>query len=77
MRISQVLTAGRRPDVFHEWSPSGRGPESREDRTGLPRRTDVNPNLDQIVVTFDSPMKTASHSLVVLGDLTFPELAGG
>jgi len=38
--------------------------------------TDVNPNLDQIVVTFDIPIKQNSHSLVVLADMEFPELVG-
>ncbi len=38
--------------------------------------TDVHPGLDQIVITFDSTMKMNSHSLVVLGDLQFPDLAG-
>jgi hypothetical protein len=38
--------------------------------------TDVNPGLEQIVVTFDTPIKSNSHSLVVLGDLPFPEFVG-
>lgn len=37
---------------------------------------DVSPGLDRIVVTFDTPIKQNSHSLVVLGELKFPELAG-
>lgn len=38
--------------------------------------TDVAPGLDQIVITFDTPMKLNSHSLVVVGDLNFPDLVG-
>jgi hypothetical protein len=38
--------------------------------------TDVSPDLGEIVVTFDMAMKANSHSLVVLGDLEFPEFAG-
>lgn len=38
--------------------------------------TDVDPGLDQIVVTFDMPVKMNSWSLVPVGDGTFPDLAG-
>ena len=38
--------------------------------------TEVSPDLGEIVVSFDTPMKTSSHSLVVLGDLEFPEFVG-
>ncbi|NLX12460.1 MAG: hypothetical protein GXY44_02255 [Phycisphaerales bacterium] len=38
--------------------------------------TGVHPGLEQIVITFDTPIKMNSHSLVVLGDLKFPDLAG-
>jgi len=37
---------------------------------------DVNPSLDQIVVTFDIPIKQNSHSLVVIADTELPELVG-
>ncbi len=75
MRQHMALSATVVLGVFVGYATAAQAPKVVKTVPAV-EATDVDPGLDRIVVTFDLPIKLNSHSLVVVGELAFPELAG-